>query len=90
MKEKWRQINIPNSCWNNSDIFIEKCCCIKAKIFIAMHMFLEKIPGLFQRNNKKELSKLNFELVDIKIEALAESFSLKIQKLVSFSNCRSC
>lgn len=66
MKENWRQINILNSCWNNSGIFIEKSCSIKAKLLVAMHMFLEKKYGLFQRNNKKDLSKSNLENVDTK------------------------
>lgn len=47
-------------------------------------MFLEKISGVFQRNNKKELSKSNLSLLIQKMGVLAESFSLKIEKF-SFS-----
>lgn len=61
---------------------------MKAKLLVAVHMFLEKISGLFQKNNKKELSKSNLDTVDtIKKgggEDLAESLSSIIEE---FSFC---
>lgn len=55
---------------------------MKAKLLVAMHMFLEKISGLFQKNNKKRAVQVKPWDCWYKKkkwgEDLAESFSFKI------------
>lgn len=57
---------------------------MKAKLLVAIHMFLEKLSGLFQKNNKKRAIQVKpWDCWYIKKkggEYLAESLSFRIEE----------